>query len=972
MRLPEKLHKRLTLINTSLILCGILGVFLVLVAKRQTIFFQFSSFYENAKTNSEVFNLTKEIPGSFPQWKIKIKPAHMRTINSITKRLIDKNKAKGWGYPILTNKDKVWFPAKFYADGIEYKVKIRIRGDGGIHWMHEKKSWRIRFKKDQLFNGNRYLDLIIPSDKAYELEVITNNLARDAGLIAPQSGFAFASLNEVSMGLYLWSEGFTKEMLERQKRPEGEIFKEDNTWTESRFNGAGIRNNYINKVSTVSANFKASFAKTNDGGTSVNWQRWLEFTQLIRESDDDTFAKHVEGYLNLDNYFKWNSITWLFGSLHAHWGDNLRWYYDTTNGLFEPLIYDVYRYPIDIQHSRGTFDHAVTDPLLKRVMRIDRYRNKRNEYLWDMLNSPDYNIVANVETSYATIEPFLGQASMDMDSFAEFHSKSIEILRMNKVKLLEYLHWGRLFVQPSIKSTKETIQLKLQITPDSLSPIQIDTITLGGVHAPLNAETFSCRLIDGKKTSLLNGVVATYNKINSTADLSFKNLIAQTPVNDDLLPIAKTDLFLLIDFPIRDIRPDLLTIQISAKNKLTEIPLPKHLIKIAGIADSNHQSHRDIFSADIIDWLKTTSLPFKQEGNFLVLNNGIYTLNRDVIFPRGIDLKIKSGVTLKMAPGVSIVLHGALVIDGTKTKPVSIHALNKKKPWGGFLILNTPKPSQVSNLHISGGNGTVISGVTVTGQLAFHSVGRVSIDNSKFHGAYCDDSLNIKNSIINISSCIFVGNISDGFDGDWVSGEITGCDFSNNTGDGLDVSGSEILVRNTLFMNTKDKGISVGEKTRLTVINCVMRNCLIGLAVKDASEVNILSSVFYENNSALALYRKKQLFRIGGTAKITNCLFWKNSTLCELDSFSKLFTSNSVTDKEFVEDQQLHQENIFIRDVDNLYDLKERANFTFKGDGNSAPAEDWPKDLLTQKYFSHLPDLKDKPIGLIEANKLPK
>ena len=58
------------------------------------------------------------------------------------------------------------------------------RGTGRV-----QKSWRIKFSNDNLFNGYKQLNFVVPDDKAYEVEKIAYDFARTQGLIAPDSGF---------------------------------------------------------------------------------------------------------------------------------------------------------------------------------------------------------------------------------------------------------------------------------------------------------------------------------------------------------------------------------------------------------------------------------------------------------------------------------------------------------------------------------------------------------------------------------------------------------------------------------------------------------------------------------------------------------------------------------------------------------------------------------------------------------------
>ena len=53
-------------------------------------------------------------------------------------------------------------------------VKFRCRGNGSAHWFWPKKSWRIKFGKEELFRGIRKLNLINPESISMLNDAIAN------------------------------------------------------------------------------------------------------------------------------------------------------------------------------------------------------------------------------------------------------------------------------------------------------------------------------------------------------------------------------------------------------------------------------------------------------------------------------------------------------------------------------------------------------------------------------------------------------------------------------------------------------------------------------------------------------------------------------------------------------------------------------------------------------------------------------
>ena len=129
---------------------------------------------------------------------------------------------------------------------------------------------------------------------------------------------------------------------------------------------------------------------------------------------------------------------------------------------------------------------------------------------------------------------------------------------------------------------------------------------------------------------------------------------------------------------------------------------------------------------------------------------------------------------------------------------------------------------------------------------------------------------NLIHSKFNIINCDFSDNSSDAIDSDYSEGQINGSTFQNVKGDAIDTSGSSVIISDVSINNVVDKGISVGEKSNVKVINTSIFNTSIGIASKDGSIVTgnnltIKQSKKYD----LASYNKKKIFN-GGNIEISN------------------------------------------------------------------------------------------------------
>ena len=90
--------------------------------------------------------------------------------------------------------------------------------------------------------------------------------------------------------------------------------------------------------------------------------------------------------------------------------------------------------------------------------------------------------------------------------------------------------------------------------------------------------------------------------------------------------------------------------------------------------------------------------------------------------------------------------------------------------------------------------------------------------------------------------------------------EVNEVYVQNAGNDCIDSSAGKYFIRKVNLNGCKDKGISVGEKSYLKVLNAEIKNTNLALASKDFSKL-IINNAYFENNYlCAAAYNKKQEF----------------------------------------------------------------------------------------------------------------
>ena len=148
----------------------------------------------------------------------------------------------------------------------------------------------------------------------------------------------------------------------------------------------------------------------------------------------------------------------------------------------------------------------------------------------------------------------------------------------------------------------------------------------------------------------------------------------------------------------------------------------------------------------------------------------------------------------------------------------------------------------------------------MTGGVTFYRC-PVELYDCSFTDAHGEDALNIFGTRFLMERCTLDTVASDAFDGDFVVGTVRDCTYLDSVEDGVDLSGSDVAVVGCRFVRIGDKAVSAGEDSVVSVRDCVIESCSIGLASKDfsrldAERVDIQQATHY----GLAVYIKKSEF----------------------------------------------------------------------------------------------------------------
>jgi len=244
-----------------------------------------------------------------------------------------------------------------------------------------------------------------------------------------------------------------------------------------------------------------------------------------------------------------------------------------------------------------------------------------------------------------------------------------------------------------------------------------------------------------------------------------------------------------------------------------------------------------------------------EELNDIYILSGNWIIDSNIHIPEGYTVHAGSGTTLDLRDGATILSYSALNWCGTEENPIVI--TSSDKTGQGIVILQTEIPSVLSYVVLDGLSVPEYSGWGLSGALTFYE-SDVTIDHSVFmNNRDGDDMLDLVRSKCAISDSVFFNITSDAVDDDFGKGQIVRTNFINIGNDAMDFSGTDVIVAGCRVQNTGDKGVSAGERSKVSIDNLNLLKCNVGIASKDQSEVSINNLQMSDGYIGFTVYQKK-------------------------------------------------------------------------------------------------------------------
>ena len=734
---------------------------------------------------------------------------------------------------------KDWVNAKInYENDTLKNIKFRYRGDNPENWLFEKKSIRIRFKKNEMIKRQRYfeywpLDLQVSS---------SSNLAKKAGVNISQIRLVELYINDESDGIFMELERLDENFLRRNKFMPVNLYKGENYNSETKI---GLDRNLYNNSGLWKKNAVFNKKKLSDKSDLKKFLISLKQSTYSMEKFDEFLS-----YINTDTWAKYCAYLIVAQNKHHSSWHNNRLIVDPWSGYVTPVVNDP---NINFENNNKNsliLDYSTND-LTKTLNQSSLFIDKK--YKWLSYFIKEKNII-NEEINYLNSKnkKIINSAKRDPQiSYKNF----TELLKKHKLNL---------------SNINETLLKKFNSNPVATWARKDNkfTITLKNEIPASNIKLF----FDKNKPDWIvvdenyNGVVdldeikyyaKDQNYIEIKADFYANRLIYSTTkkfINSNIYPsLTKFD-FISNNNTVPH--------KIEVENKFSK--------KRIEIKESRIEGSQTTILNKVLHKNKSD-----KNKKFYILSNTI-NVEKDMVFNQ--PVKILPGTTFLMSEGTNIIFKNKVLAKGLPSKKIEFIQKIKNKYWGSVsLIGNLTSDSEINNINFNGGSGGYYKQYFFSSMFSIHNSRNIKIENVSFlNNSFFDDMFHIVYSdSISINNTKFENAFADALDVDVSTNiSITNSSFIEPGNDSIDFMESTAVVNDVYIKGSKDKGVSIGEGSIVKLSNNKFVDNNVAIAIKDASKADIKNSIFSKNKNDISAYKKNWQYGSGGLVKIINSSFF--------------------------------------------------------------------------------------------------
>lgn len=702
----------------------------------------------------------------------------------------------------ITQEEK--FPIKGILNykGNEYLANLRFKGDLTDHLSSNLWSFRIKLKDSKVIKGMNEFSIQRPEARNNLGEFVFLKAIESQGLLSHKYELIRVALNGKASALYALEEHFGTEMIERQERREGPIFKYDESlWWKSRYSFEKLNLNYVLPGAGDFYSLDIDIFSRKKFEKNPKLKKLVNIGANLLEGFNSNELSASEVF-DIDAMAKYLALVDIFGAVHGVSTNQLRFYLNPITAKLEIVPYDA---------------NAVVK-IIKPIGTITR---------------EDY-----ISWKGGIHSLFVDKLFKDLQMRKRYYSYLRKFSNKTFFKKLK---------EEIIKSTQKERLLILSENNSRDFNWRIVDYNLSIIDKYLYPERTLKVYLDSNELELAN-LHATPVKILRIIDKK-----GSEEINLELPPrfAGNSLVYNLEKLKREDFVDPVIEYQVAyGENIFTE--------KIKQRKRYNDKIEK--LPTKIKEFPSNKYIVFNKETKEFIFKKGVVQLTESIVFPPNSKVIIQDSTSIDLLSGAKIISYSPIHMRGTKKSPILIYSSDKKGE--GIAVLNANEKSIFK--HVSFFNLSNLKSKeeewTLSGSVNFYH-SEVDIDNCLFESNIKgDDFLNIINSRFIINNSNFKNTVFDALDVDYGKGKVLNTKFLSSGNDAADFSGSSVSLDNVEFLKTKDKAVSAGENSFIVLKEVKIEDYGIGIASKDLSRVIGESIKILSGTYPIVAFQKKQQY----------------------------------------------------------------------------------------------------------------
>jgi len=754
-----------------------------------------------------------------------------------------------------------------YPDGL-HQVKVRYRGDFLKHWGYDKKSIRVKTRKEELFWGMRQFNLIVPKFPSQLNNYLGYRLARILGLISPRSELVNVSLNGRNLGMHEFTEQLEEGTLRRWDRMPGDLYSGD-LIGKSQVRGT---TNMVFDQPRLWEKIAANNHYDLESRTPLE-----RLVQVLSESPSEQTQARLSKLLDMDAWGRFGAFELLTQTHHYDEYHNWRLFWDPWALKFEPGVWDPTPWAPEMRPHPSTDDPIGLDMVTSRLhvwlhrngdFLAARHRALRDFYesgkVQRFLAEADWAVAAAKEA--VALDPNVrptnaATVSRGMRTFREFIDRCVRDVRLGHVEAHGTVSYTRpdqdgvMALEVMGRQPVDEVVLRFQ------RPVKRLASALLRIHRAGEPSTID----------LSGGVVAQGNTLHIPARMF-----------SQLRPYFRYKVGRhMRQHMLREIPGyyELVVDAVGADNPLMDVLVTR--------ADRQHRANPVAkLQPTELEWLFRSAVarPLQEP----LVWRGVLRIDadREVLD----DVIIEPGTTILLAHNASLLFRGRVTAIGTPDRRIEFLPAQPELGPFGTIAINGPSCSGSTFRHceVRGGSGLQMPLEEYCSMFSIHNCTDVRIENCVFADNFLfDDMIHAIYSEVMFDDVELRNARSDALDCDISRVVVRHSKFTGSGNDHLDLMATWAVVHDCEFEHAGDKAISIGEGSSLIAVRGLFQSCERGLEAKDGSIAYVMNSEIRECNLALNAYRKNWRYDTGGQLTVQQSTFADNG-MPTADSNSKI------------------------------------------------------------------------------------